>query len=53
MPLSQSVFTAIFVMAVVFAVLVALWTIIRMFSALIRYLERQGKQANAVNNLRA
>lgn len=47
MSLFQSIFTALFCMSVVFLVLVLLWIIVRLFSVLIRRLEKQDRAATA------
>ncbi|HBC26423.1 MAG TPA: hypothetical protein DC013_03310 [Ruminococcaceae bacterium] len=47
MSLFQSIFTALFCMSVVFLVLVLLWIIVRLFSVLIRRLEKQNRAATA------
>lgn len=50
MPLSESLLVALFTMAVVFAVLILLWVIIRLFSSMIRVIERdKGKKSSEVN----
>jgi len=41
MPISESILVAFFCMAVVFAVLSALWAIIRVFSSIICSVERK------------
>ncbi len=48
MPVSESILVAVFCMAVVFAVLIMLWAIIRVFSYLIHSLEK-GNKTKAVN----
>ncbi len=48
MPVSESILVAVFCMAVVFAVLILLWAIIRVFSYLIRGLEK-GRKTEAAN----
>jgi Na+-transporting methylmalonyl-CoA/oxaloacetate decarboxylase gamma subunit len=50
MPLSESLLVALFTMAVVFTVLILLWVIIRLFSSMIRVIERdKGKKSSEVN----
>lgn len=41
MSFAQSIFTALFCMLVVFAVLVVLWAIVRVFSVIIRFMENR------------
>ncbi|HBN81182.1 MAG TPA: hypothetical protein DD433_07365 [Ruminococcaceae bacterium] len=47
MSLFQSISTALFCISVVFLVLVLLWIIVRLFSVLIRRLEKQDRAATA------
>lgn len=46
MSLIESILIALFCMAVVFAVLGVLWTLIRLFSWLIRVLEKNGEKGS-------
>lgn len=46
MSVSESILTALFVMAVVFAVLGILWGIIRLFSSIIRKVEASSTDSN-------
>ena len=47
MSFAQSVITALFCMAVVFMVLVALWAVLRLFSVSIRFMEK--RKSHTVN----
>ena len=48
MSISESILTALFVMAVVFAVLGILWGIIRLFSSIIRSIEKKSTDNDPV-----
>jgi Na+-transporting methylmalonyl-CoA/oxaloacetate decarboxylase gamma subunit len=50
MSLSDSLLTALFCMAVVFAVLGILWAIIRLFSSLIRAIEKTNEKSSTGGN---
>ncbi len=50
MPLSDSIPTALFCMAVVFSVLILLWAIIRIFSLLIILIEKMNLKKQAKTN---
>lgn len=49
MSFAQSIFTALFCMSVVFAVLVVLWAILRVFSVIIGFMEKR-KNHTVLNN---
>lgn len=49
MSFTQSIFTALFCMVVVFAVLVVLWAILRIFSVIIRFIEMQRNHTVSAN----
>ncbi len=46
MSLYDSILTALFCMAVVFAVLAILWAIIRLFSSIIRVIEKRNEKSS-------
>jgi Na+-transporting methylmalonyl-CoA/oxaloacetate decarboxylase gamma subunit len=50
MGIGESVFSALFVMLVVFLVLVVLWLLIRAFSVLVSVIEGKGKSADNGNS---
>ena len=49
MSFTQSIFTALFCMVVVFTVLVVLWAILRIFSAIIQFIEKQRNHTVSAN----
>lgn len=52
MTLNQSLLTAIFCMTVVFVVLIVIWALLRLFSALIIFIESKKKQSDTNSNLK-
>lgn len=50
MSFAQSILTALFCMLVVFAVLVVLWGILRLFSVFIRFLEGRSNKSTDKNS---